>query len=37
MHIADFFQNRKMMLYFFSELKYNPIIKSTPKRKDWKS
>ena len=33
MHIADFFQNRKMMLYFFSELKYNPIIKSTPQKK----
>ena len=33
MHIADFFQNRKIMLYFFSELKYNPIIKSTPQKK----
>ena len=33
MHIADFLQNRKMMLYFFSELKYNPIIKSPPQKK----
>ena len=34
MHIADFFQNRKMMLYFFSELKYNPTIKTNlPKKK----
>ena len=33
MHIADFFQNRKIMLYFFSELKYNPIIKSPPQKK----
>ena len=36
MHIADFFQKQKKVLYFFSELKYNPTIKTPPKeRKDW--